>query len=338
MRYYIVTTSKFAVQCLEYLTYGSTQSNWLANIDVDDIVFLSQFSYKSQQLFGPFRVLRTMFYNKSIIYPTQRYFYRIQLTPLQTMQSIEETDLYLSGIQSGNLDYYNKLISLIQQNKHLHCISLTDKEGMAIEFTFNNFGSPLRNLPVKSLDNDIDDVNRAYIGQKNKLSRKCKFASESDLETYILLSLKNRESYEYKIFNEIVSKHSGVELKDSKIYNQFIFGNAYPADIVILNERSINVFELKKDRLTRNIVPQIEKEIKKHLIFSLRSERTPFLNGSEYIFNFYLLSLSQGSKEVQNLISLNYESLQSKMHDPRKNNLFYLEYEPRDATLFIREM
>lgn len=338
MRYYIVTTAKFADQCLEYLTYGSTQSNWLANIDVDDIVFLSQFNYKSQQIFGPFRVNKTMFYNKTIIYPTQRFFYRIQLAPLKSIQSIDETDLHLSGIQSGNLDYYSKLISLIQQNKHLHCISLTDKEGMAIEYTFNNFGNLLCNLPPRSVVNNIEDVNCAYIWQKNRVDRKRQFASEADLESYILLSLKNRHSSVYNTFNEIVTKHSGVELKDSIIYNQFVFGNAYPADIVILNDHSINVFELKKSILASSIVPQVEKEIKKHLYFSILSERAAFLNGTDNIFNFYLVCLSQGRKEVQDIISKTYESLQSKIRCPRKNNLIYLEYEPRDNALLIREI
>lgn len=338
MRYYIVTTAKFADQCLEYLTYGSTQSNWLANIDVDDIVFLSQFNYKSQQIFGPFRVSKTMFYNKTIIYPAQRFFYRIQLAPLKSIQSIDETDLYLSGIQSGNLNYYSRLISLIQQNKHLHCISLNEKEGMAIKFAFKNFGNLLCNLPSKSVASNTEDVNSAYVWQKNRVDRKRQFVSEADLETYILLSLKNRQSNMYKAFNEIVTKHSGVELKDSIIYNQFIFGNAYPADIVILNDHSLNVFELKKDVLTSSMVPQVEKEIKKHLYFSIFSERTAFLNGTEYIFNFYLVCLSQGNNEVQDVISRTYESLQSKIRCHRKNNLIYLEYEPRNDDLFIREI
>ena len=45
MRYYIVTTTKFADKCLEYSTYGATQSNWLVNINVGDTIFLSQFNY-----------------------------------------------------------------------------------------------------------------------------------------------------------------------------------------------------------------------------------------------------------------------------------------------------
>src|SRR4030042_2296938 len=137
MRYYIVTTTKFAEQCLEYLTYGATQSNWLANVNVGDIVFLSQFNYKTQQIFGPFQVITKLFYNKLIIYPTQKYFYRIQFAPVNRIYKIEETDLYLHGIECGDVDFYFKLINLIQQNKHLHCISLTDKEGIAI---FNTLG------------------------------------------------------------------------------------------------------------------------------------------------------------------------------------------------------
>ena len=201
-----------------------------------------------------------MFYNKSVIYPAQRYFYRIQLTPITAVHSIEETDLYLNGIQSRNVDFYCKLINLVQQNKHLHCISLTDKEGKAIDDTFKNYGKIHNSIPLINLDGGIENVNCEYIWQKNKLDKKREFASESDLESHILFSLKNRKSYEYKILNEIVTKHSGLGLMDSRIYNQFIFGNAYPADIVIVNDRSLNVFELKKGNLVSNIVTQVERK------------------------------------------------------------------------------
>ena len=334
MKYYIVTTTKFAEQCLEHFTYGATQSNWLANVDIGDIVFLSQFNYKAQQIFGPFRVVKKIFYNKSIIYPTQRYFYRIQFAPVDSIYAIEETDLYLNGIRCGNADFYYKLINLIQQNKHLHCISLTDREGMAIFDTLQKFGIAYNNHYQKKLDYEIVEVNREYIWQKNRLDIKHQFASESDLETYLLLSLKNRNSCEYKIFNEIVGKHSGNNLLNSVIYNQFIFGNAYPADLVVAADRSINVFELKRDRLTTIIVNQIEKEIRKHLYYSLLSERVVQENVSN-VFNFYLVCLHQGNKKTQNLISNIYESLQSRIQYPRKNSLIFLEYELRDDTLLL---
>ena len=334
MKYYIVTTTKFAEQCLEHFTYGATQSNWLANVDIGDIVFLSQFNYKAQQIFGPFRVVKTMFYNKSIIYPTQKYFYRIQFAPVDSIYAIEETDLYLNGIQCGNADFCYKLINLIQQNKHLHCISLTDKEGMAIFDTLQNFGIAYKNHDQKKLDHEIVEVTREYIWQKNRLDKKQQFASESDLETYLLLSLKNKSSCEYKTFNEIMAKYSGNNLIHSIIYNQFIFGNAYPADLVVATDSSINVFELKRDRLTSIIVNQIEKEIRKHLYYSLLSERVVQKDVPK-VFNFYLVCLHQGNKKTKDLISNIYESLQNRIQYPRKNSLIFLEYKLRDGTLFL---
>lgn len=334
MKYYIVTTTKFAEQCLEHFTYGATQSNWLANVDIGDIVFLSQFNYKAQQIFGPFRVVKTMFYNKSIIYPTQKYFYRIQFAPVDSIYAIEETDLYLNGIQCGNADFCYKLINLIQQNKHLHCISLTDKEGMAIFDTLQNFGIAYKNHDQKKLDHEIVEVTREYIWQKNRLDKKQQFVSESDLETYLLLSLKNKNSCEYKTFNEIMAKYSGNNLIHSIIYNQFIFGNAYPADLVVATDSSINVFELKRDRLTSIIVNQIEKEIRKHLYYSLLSERVVQKDVPK-VFNFYLVCLHQGNKKTKDLISNIYESLQNRIQYPRKNSLIFLEYKLRDGTLFL---
>jgi hypothetical protein len=334
MKYYIVTTTTFAEQCLEHFTYGATQSNWLANVDIGDIVFLSQFNYKAQQIFGPFRVVKTLFYNKSIIYPTKKYFYRIQFAPVDSIYAIEETDLYLNGIQCGNADFCYKLINLIQQNKHLHCISLTDKEGIAILDTLQKCGKAYKNHDQKKLDHEIVEVTREYIWQKNRLDKKQQFASESDLETYLLLSLKNENSCVYKTFNEIMAKYSGNNLIHSIIYNQFIFGNAYPADLVVATDSSVNVFELKRDRLTSIIVNQIEKEIRKHLYYSLLSERVAQKNVPK-VFNFYLVCLYQGNKKTQDLILNIYESLQSRIQYPRKNNLIFLEYEPRDGTLFL---
>jgi hypothetical protein len=334
MRYYIVTTTKFAEQCLEYFTYGATQSNWLANVDIGDIVFLSQFNYKTQQIFGPFQVNTKIFYNKSIIYPTQKYFYRIQFTPVNMIYRIEETDLYLHGIECGDVDFCFKLINLIQQNKHLHCISLTDKEGTTIFHTLNTLGTVHNIYQQKMLGQEIVEINREYIWQKNRLDKKHRFASESDLETYILLSLKNENSFEYKTFSEILAKYSGNDLIDSRIYNQFIFGNAYPADIVVITNDSINVFELKRDSLDNVAVTQIEKEIRKHLYYSLFSERVVQENVSK-IFNFYLVCLYQSNKKTQDSISSIFESLQSRIQYPRKSNLIFLEYELKDDTLFL---
>jgi hypothetical protein len=330
----MVTTTKFAEQCLEYFTYGATQSNWLANVDIGDIVFLSQFNYKTQQIFGPFQVITKMFYNKLIIYPTQKYFYRIQFAPVDSIYAIEETDLYLNGIQCGDVDFYFKLINLIQQNKHLHCISLTDKEGRAIFSTLKTLGTMYNIYQRKMLGQEIIEINREYIWQKNRLDKKHRFASESDLETYILLSLKNENSFEYKTFSEILARCSGNDLIDSRIYNQFILGNAYPADIVVITNDSINVFELKRDTLDKIVVTQIEKEIRKHLYYSLLSERVAQKNVPN-VFNFYLVCLHQGNKKAKDLISNIYESLQSRIQYPRKSNLIFLEYELKDDTLFL---
>ena len=334
MKYYIVTTTKFAEQCLQHFTYGATQSNWLANVDIGDIVFLSQFNYKAQEIFGPLRVVKTLFYNKSIIYPAQKYFYRVQFAPVESICAIEETDLYLNGIQCGDPDFYYKLINLIQQNKHLHCISLTDREGMAILDTLQKFGIKHKIHDPKKLDLEIAEVTREYIWQKNRLDKKRQFTSESDFETYLLLSLKNKDSSEYKTVNELMAKYSGNNLVHSAIYNQFIFGNAYPADLVVLTDGSINVFELKRDRLTSIIANQIEKEMRKHLYYSLLSERVLQKNVPK-VFNFYLVCFCQGSRRTRDSVLNVYESLRGRIEYPRKNNLIFLEYEPRDGTLFL---
>ncbi len=339
MRYYIVTTTKFADKCLEYLTYGATQSNWLANINVGDTIFLSQFNYKSQNLFGPLQVTKDLFYNKDIIYPQQKYFYRIQFKFIETIKTIEETDLYLNGIRSEKLIFYSKIINLIQQNKHLHCICLTEDEGEAILNTFQQLGSKYHNdIEVRELRGDLVDIHCHYIWDKNKLDKRHYFSSESDLESYIILSLKNAKSEEYKNLDKLLNKYKSNDLQFSEIYNQFIFGNAYPSDIVILNKDSINVFELKKDKLANNIIPQIEKEIKKHLYYSLFSDRIKSDNNLKR-FNFYLVySKDNDNSQHKRLIFEKYNDLCKKVDTLRENTITFVEYYAKDKILILEEV
>jgi len=184
----MLTTTKFADVCLDYSIYGASQSNWLANINIGDVVFLSQFNYKSQSLFGPLRVNRSLFYNKDIIYPQQKFFYRVQFEPIQEIKVIEETDLYLNGIQSNNVDLFVRIINLIQQNKHLHCITLTNDEGKAIFETLQHIGFNYdKSMQKNKLISELQTINFQYLWAKNRLARKRGFSSESDLETYVIL-------------------------------------------------------------------------------------------------------------------------------------------------------
>jgi len=337
VRYYIVTTAKFKDECLSYLTYGATQSNWLANINVGDIIFLSQFNPKSQNLFGPLQVTQGLFHNKDIIYPQQRYFYRIQFKPIGTIRIIEETDLYLNGIQSSKIASHIRIINLIQQNKHLHCISLTNDEGDAIQATFDHFGFNYSPVQESTLINDMIHIDCEYICRKNKLDKKNYFPSESDLESYIILSLKNDKSEEYKSVNTLLNKYENNDLQFSEIYNQFIFGNAYPSDIVILNKTNINLFELKKDELTNNVIPQVEKEIRKHLYYSLFSERIKSKDIQR--FNFYLIYFkNSGNERLKSLISGKYKQQCNRMQALRENTITFIEYRFVNNKLILEEV
>ncbi len=338
MKYYIVTTTKFADECISYLTYGATQSNWLINITVDDVIFLSQFNYRSQDLFGPFLVSRSLFYNKSPIYPQQRYFYRIQFKPIEGIKTIEETDLYLNGLQSKKTNFYFQLINLIQQNKHLHCICLTDEEGKAILDTFNRGGFDYtKNLQKGRLNDALIDVTNTYIWDKNKLGKRHYFSAESDMESYIIISLKCSQSKLYACVNNLLNRYPNNDLQSSEIYNQFIFGNAYPSDIVILNENNINVFELKKDKMTNNNILQIEKEIKKHLYYSLFSERID--PDKVRRFNFYLICLKDRNNErFKGLIFEKFSRLCTKINILRENNILFVEYSIRDDNLILEKI
>ncbi len=337
MRHYIVTTTKFAEDCIKFLTYGSTQSNWLANVNAGDIIYLSQFNYKSQTLFGPFTVLKELFHNKTIIYPQQSYFYRIRLKPIEKIKQIEETDLYINGIESKNERFYFGLINLIQQNKHLHCICLTQEEGEAIFETFKHFGLDHNHWAYSELPGSIIDVNCKYLWDKNKLDKKHFFSSESDLESYIILSLKRIDSEAYKNIDKLLGKYRNNQIRSSNVHNQFIFGNAYPSDIAILNKNNINVLELKKDKLSNSIILQIEKEIRKHLCYSLFSDRIESKNIER--FNFYLIFLrDKDNSKFRQIIFENYNNLCKQLDALRENNIIFVEYYVRDSILYLEEV
>src|SRR3989339_1804466 len=169
MKYYVLTTAKFAKECIEFKKYGSTNSNWLSNIDVNDMVFLSQFNYQSQNIYGPFKVTLPLFYDKKIIFPSQKFYYRIKIE-YDKLQYIDETDLYLNGINSNKRDFAFRLISLLQQNKHLHSICLNNQEGEYILKTLINYGNILipenkDYIPMY----DKSKVDLTFLANKNKL-------------------------------------------------------------------------------------------------------------------------------------------------------------------------
>lgn len=327
MRYYILTTTKFANECIEYQIYGSTNSNWLANIELGDIVLISQFNYKSQDIYGPFEVYKTLFYDKKIIYHNQRYYYRIKIKPV-SLKVIEETDLYLQGIKNKKLNLSFRLISLIQQNKHLHSISLVENEGQFLLDALTNYGKAVE-VDIKRghylSDPELLEVDLEFLENKNHLFRKSSFSSESDLESYILLSLKNQNTNLSKNFSRILNYFPDNNLATSTIYNQFIFGNAYPSDIVILNNANVNIFELKKDRFSDASFKMIRKELKKYCYYSLYSPRLLNENTKQRM-NFFVAFPKDENYNFDRILKKEFELIADSINKFRENNFVILEY------------
>lgn len=254
-----------------------------------------------------------------------------------SVQSVGFTpDLYLCGIESNDVDCYFKVINLIQQNKHLHCISLTDYEGKAILDVFQSAGSGYDAYYKIKEVNNLAAVDCHYIWVKNKLDKNNHFSSESDMEAYIVMSLKNADSKESEYVKDLLGEHSANCLINSRGYNQFIFGNAYPADIVIINECNINVMELKKYPLTLSQIPQIEKEIKKHLCYSLFSNRIRKSDTKK--FNFYLVTLQdEKSTPFRSVIQDKYFNLSNKIRAHRESTLSFVEYKVDERGISFEE-
>jgi len=337
MKYYVLTTAKFAKECIEFKKYGSTNSNWLSNIDIGDIIFLSQFNYRGQNVYGPFKVTLPLFYDKKIIFPSKKYYYRINLGYDQ-LQYIDETDLYLNGINCKNRDYAFKLISLLQQNKHLHSICLNNQEGEFILETIKNYGSNFLRINNKDYIPlyDKSKVDLEFLADKNKLQKKPFFSSESDLEAYIILCLKNKNNSTHKNLNNILNVFPKNDIDDSSTYNQFILGNAYPSDIVILNKNNINIIELKKIGLDKNMIPTIEKEIKKYCLYSLYSNRLEEV--CEQI-NFILIILkNENNISFKKYLEEYFRKCLVNIDKLKKFNFLIAEYYIENQKLLFRKL
>lgn len=337
MKYYVLTTSKFAKECIEFKKYGSTNSNWLSNIDKSDIVFISQFNYHEQSIFGPFKVNQLLFYDKKIIFPGKKYYYRISLES-ENVYTIDETDLYIHGQHSKNNDFTFRLICLLQQNKHLHSICLNDFEGKFIMAVLKKYGKKVDSIETQRyiLEYDKFKVDVNFIANKNKLYRNLFFSSESDLETYIIFCLKIKQNLTYKSLNVILNTYAKNEIHHSRIYNQFIFGNAYPSDVVIINESNINILELKKTCLDKKMLPSIKKEITKYCSYALHSNRVE-TNPAQ--INFFLLIL-KGKNNINFKKYLNnyFQKTTSKISNSQKYTFSIVEYYIENQNLLFLKL
>jgi hypothetical protein len=254
---------------------------------------------------------------------------------------VDEVFLYLRGIENRERDLLlaTGLISLIQQNKHLHSIGLTDAEGQFLLETLQVYG---RDCPIVDLDQNRQPVDRQvvdteFLEQRNTLLTKGFFKSESDLEAYILLKLKDIHSGLYRNFTRLLERDPGNSLANSSIMNQFVLGNAYPADIVIISDHYLNVFELKKDALSNSSLPAIRKEMQKHCYYSLYSHRLP--NTEQRNMNFFLVVLRAGSNiELQGAVQAEFRRMIQPIARFRECTLVLAQYHLEAGEIVVTEI
>ncbi len=154
--------------------------------------------------------------------------------------------------------------------------------------------------------------------------KKLFFSSESDLETFILFCLKNQNDAIYNNLNNILNIYPKNNLKYSTIYNQFIFGNAYPSDIVILNKNNINILELKKTALEKSMISTIEKEIVKYCTYSSYSDR---VEANQTQINFFLI-VRKDKKNInfKKYLEKYFQMSVAKISNRKKYNFTIIEY------------
>ncbi len=280
----------------------------------------------------------TQFYDKTAVFPGKKYYYRIKIQPDGILSVIEETDVYLQGIKDQKIDEASRLISLIQQNKHLHSICLNDDEGRFLIRTFGNYGKqkPVYRYRQSSLNTNRIKIDPNYLAVKNRIEKRLAFSSECDLESFILLNLKDKTSLTFKQVSKILADFSENSLRASEIYNQFVIGNAYSADIIILNSCNINIFELKKDALNAKMLPTLRKELKKYYYYSLFSPR--FRSNQTKSLNLFVLVLKGSTQKFIKNLYLEFNEATKTLGNLRRNNLTVLEYSIRDKQLFIEKV
>jgi hypothetical protein len=193
-------------------------------------------------------------------------------------------------------------------------------------------------LGKSKLVSDLQTIDCQYLWDKNRLDKRKFFLSESDLEAYLILSLKNLNSREYKNLDKLLNKYEDNHLQLSEVYNQFIFGNTYPSDMAIVNKSNINVFELKKGKFTNDMFQQLEKEIKKHLYYSIFSDRVKSICNTKR-FNFYLVcSKDNDNIKFKRSIIEKYCELCGRIGSLRENTFTFVEYSLKDNEVLFEEI
>jgi hypothetical protein len=114
-------------------------------------------------------------------------------------------------------------------------------------------------------------------------------------------------------------------LTTSTIYNQFIFGNAYPSDIAIINSANINIFELKKNQFNKSSLEMIKKEFKKYCYYSLNSPR--LLDGNtKQRMNFFIAFPKSKINNLNKILKKEFRFITEPIDKFRENNFVILEY------------
>jgi hypothetical protein len=89
--------------------------------------------------------------------------------------------------------------------------------------------------------------------------------------------------------------------------------------------------------LSNSIILQIEKEIKKHLCYSLFSHRIESKNIER--FNFYLIFLrDKDNIQFKQIIFEKYNNLCKQLDALRENNITFVEYYVKDGILYLEEV
>lgn len=156
------------------------------------------------------------------------------------------------------------------------------------------------------------------------------------METFIIFCLKNQKNITYNSLNKILNIHQKNDLNYSTVYNQFIFGNTYPSDIVILNKNNINILELKKTGLEDSMIPTIKKEINKYCTYSLYSDR---LETNQAQTNFFLIVLKNENNITYKKYLENYfQKSTINISNLKEYNFAIIEYYIEDQNLLFSQI
>ncbi len=235
MNSHVFITTKYLDKCLETGLFGvtATQINYLANVQIDDTVFLMETG--SGRLIGPFSITNTLFHSSKPIWEKDTFVNRVTFKTDNAWES-DIGSLWRVLLLRSVTDFYT--FTTFQRSN----VTLLPEEGQRLADAIASDGCKI--TPLLHVDIQKEQVDLI-------LRDKGKFSSEARLEATLLMN--HAEFLQVLVGEGLLSS----TIKPFIINQVTLPGTNYNVDIVIFSGKNVVVVELKKDTVDRNTIDQL---------------------------------------------------------------------------------